>query len=343
MNIKQLAELLVGIPSVSGEEQEVCEKLLELAAERGWSGQRLPLDDSRFNVYLPFSDTPGVVFSTHLDTVPPDSPGQEFREEDGRLYGRGVLDAKGVAACMMLAAERLQSKGENDFALLFVCGEEVDGAGAKKASQHFAANTFKYLINGEPTENTLSIAQKGILGGTVSFRGKACHSAYPELGEDANRKLIDCCAKLLAADLPDSDSLGKASVNIGVLRGGLASNVISPAASFAFTIRTVSESTQIEKQLLNSIVSEVDSEAEIKFEFESAPVDLTHVDGFPTSVFRAGSDIPHFGAIAESYLMLGPGDITLAHTAEESVPIQQLKEAVDAYVRLYEKLAGGDS
>src|SRR5690606_22101892 len=122
---------------------------------------------------------PHVTLSTHLDTVPPFIPP---RLSGGRIHGRGACDAKGIAAAMICAAERLRERGV-PVALLFVVGEEVTHDGAHAANA--LPNRSVALINGEPTESTLALGTKGAVRFTLRTKGKPAHSAYPELGHSA--------------------------------------------------------------------------------------------------------------------------------------------------------------
>ena len=140
-----------------------------------------------------------VVFSTHLDCVPPFFPS---KLDGDTLYGRGSCDAKGAAASQIAALETLRREGITNVGLLLVVGEERGSDGAK-AAQALASGS-KYLINGEPTDNRLGIATRGILRVNLKARGRAAHSSYPELGESAIEKLIDALVALRKIELPGS-------------------------------------------------------------------------------------------------------------------------------------------
>ncbi|MCC7131038.1 MAG: M20/M25/M40 family metallo-hydrolase, partial [Gemmatimonadales bacterium] len=164
---------LCRIPSPSGQEAAVVDFMAGRLSELGYRVTRLPVAPGRDVLYA-ILDAPVVVFSTHLDVVPPDL---EFREDDEWLHGRGTCDAKGIAAAMVAAAERLRAAGERRIGLLFVVGEETGGDGAQAANALEPKGRF--LINGEPTENRLSIGQKGAVAFELLATGKAAHSAYP--------------------------------------------------------------------------------------------------------------------------------------------------------------------
>src|SRR5262249_8025360 len=131
----ELTVQLMSIDSTSGREGEVIEWLDRYLAERGWRTQRIPVSAHRDDLYATVSDAPLVTLSTHLDTVPPFLPPAR---ENGRLLGRGSCDAKGIAASMVCAAERLRDDGF-PIALLFVVGEEVTHDGAHAANEAIAA------------------------------------------------------------------------------------------------------------------------------------------------------------------------------------------------------------
>ncbi|HEY7407074.1 MAG TPA: M20/M25/M40 family metallo-hydrolase, partial [Gemmatimonadaceae bacterium] len=171
---------LMRIDSTSGRESEVMQLAQTTLESRGWAVQRIPVSEGRDNIFASAVDAPLVTLSTHLDTVPPYiAP----RVDGGRVWGRGACDAKGIAAAMLAAADRLASEGEERTDLLFVVGEEKGSDGARAANGLRA--TSRWLINGEPTESRLATGAKGSLRVTVRTRGRAAHSAYPHLGVSA--------------------------------------------------------------------------------------------------------------------------------------------------------------
>jgi acetylornithine deacetylase len=165
-----LAARLMEIDSTSGREEAVIDWTHGFLAGRDWKVQRIPVSSGRDDVFASADDgeAPRLTLSTHLDTVPPYIPP---RLEGDRLWGRGACDAKGIAAAMICAAERLRER-TLPVALLFVVGEEVthDGAHAANAfaRQQFAGSPdSRILINGEPTESTLALGTKGAMRVTV--------------------------------------------------------------------------------------------------------------------------------------------------------------------------------
>jgi acetylornithine deacetylase len=332
----QLTRELVAIESTTYNEGAVGDFLAGFLASRGWDVTKTPVpqpeesatDRPRWNVYAGRAGAdPDLVFSTHLDTVPPYIP---LREDDEYLYGRGVCDAKGIIAAQIAAAETLRSEGYSA-GLLFVSGEERDSAGAKVANE--SSRNSRFLINGEPTDNRLALASKGSLRAVVRAWGKMGHSAYPELGDSAVHKLVEALAKLLMLELPVTEDVGPSTLNIGQIHGGHAPNVIADKAEAQVLTRLVGDSAPIRAAILEATagLAEVDFTLEIPF------VRMRAVPGLPTMVAKFTTDIPWLSNWGEP-LLLGPGSIHVAHTPHERVAKKELQEAVDLYVRVARQL-----
>lgn len=278
----------------------------------------------RFNVYAALPGiTPDVVLSTHMDTVP---PFLACTEDDEFLYGRGSCDAKGIIAAQVAAADRLRDAGVK-VGLLFLVGEERDSAGAMVANK--SPRGSKFLINGEPTDNRIAIASKGALRVELRAKGRMAHSAYPELGESAINKLVETLHDILAMPLPVEPEIGSSTLNIGLISGGYAPNVISDKAEAHLLIRTVGPSEGI-KQSVTAIVGD---RAELDFSLDLPFVRMRKVGDLPTMIASFTTDIPALTAWGEPYL-LGPGSIHVAHTPHEKIAKKELLEAVDLYVEL---------
>ena len=332
----QFTRELVAIDSTTYNEGEIGDFLEEYLSGRGWTVEKTAVPQAtesghagaRWNIYAgPTSGTPDLVFSTHVDTVPPYIP---FCEDDEFLYGRGVCDAKGILAAQTAAAERLRAEGYS-VGLLFVAGEERDSAGAKVANENPKGSRF--LINGEPTDNRLALASKGALRVILVAKGKMAHSAYPELGDSAVHKLAEAMTRVLALDLPVLEDVGPSTLNIGQIRGGYAPNVIADHAEAHILIRLVGDSAATR----SAIAECTDGLVEVQFTLEIPFVRLRAVEGFPTMVAKFTTDIPQLSNWGEA-LLLGPGSIHVAHTPHEKISRRELLEAVDLYVKLAKQL-----
>jgi len=318
-----LAAHLMAVDSTSGREGEVVSLVAALLAERRWTVRRIPVSEGRDDVLATSGDAPRVTLSTHLDTVPPFIPP---RLDGDRLYGRGACDAKGIAAAMICAGERLRARGV-PVALLFVVGEETTHDGAHAAN--LVPTTSRVLINGEPTESTLAVGTKGALRFVLRTTGRAAHSAYPSLGESATRSLVHLLAELDDLALPHDELLGETTINIGALSGGVADNVIAPWAEARLMARLVTPVAEL-RALLERWVA---GRAELVPGITVPAVRLGTVPGFPTGVVAFATDIPALGSWGTPYLF-GPGSIHGAHTDDEFVDVGELRAAVDAYERL---------
>ena len=288
----------------------------------------MDVEPGRFNIFLRFGD-PVVTLSTHMDTVPPFIPS---REDDEFIWGRASCDTKGIIAAMIFAARALLESGKRNFGLLFVVGEERNSAGAYHAAT--TPRGSRFLINGEPTENCLALGSKGCLRYEINAQGRMAHSAYPELGDSAIDKLLDALEKVRRVELPHDDLLGQSTLNIGVITGGRAPNVIPDVASAEILIRLVGDS-QNTKKAMESCVSPGVSVTGI---LEIPAVRLGSLPGFQTTVVAYTTDIPAFGGTWGQPFLLGPGTIHVAHTLDERVPKSQVLEAVELYQRIVVQL-----
>lgn len=320
-----LARRLVDIDSTTGREGEAARVLAAVLRERGYSvlEQPLPQDPSRINVIAAVGE-PAVVLSTHIDCVPPFFPS---RIEGGLLYGRGACDAKGILAAQVAAAERLRARGETRVGLVFVAGEERGSEGAAAANR--IGSRSRYLINGEPTDNRLGAATRGVFRVRLRTEGRAVHSGYPELGRSAIEALVDVLVSLRAASWPEDPVLGRTHYSVGLIEGGVAPNVVPPRAAAEVLFRTVGPHDAVRHVL----ASTVGPRAVVEEVLEVPPVHLDTREGFETGVFAYTTDIPLLSNWGTP-LLLGPGSIHVAHTDEEHVRIEELLEAVDLYERL---------
>jgi acetylornithine deacetylase len=317
----------MSIPSVSGAEGRVGEFLESHLGALGYRVERQMVAPDRFNV-IAFAGDAHVIMCSHIDTVPPVLP---IREDDDFLYGRGACDTKGVIAAMLEAGERLRNDGITNFGYLFVVAEETDSSGAK------AANTLKwnskYAIVGEPTENQLARAQKGAFMANLAVQGQAAHSGYPERGFSAIHTLMEVLHDARTADWGNDALLGKGTFNIGVLQGGERANIIAANATASIMIRTVASRANTEEKMRKI----AKNRATMDVVSASDPQILHVVEGFPTTVVSFGSDVPHLENLGKR-LLIGPGSILDAHSANERINKRELTEGVDLYGRLVRKL-----
>jgi acetylornithine deacetylase len=329
MDVFALTRELVDIESVTGNEGRVGEFLHRRLRDLGYDARLETVEPNRFNVYAvpPNQPHPAVFFSTHIDTVPPFFPA---REDNNRIYGRGSCDAKGIIAAQIAAAEKLRRAGQGA-GLLFLVGEERNSAGAKYANQHPGGGRF--MINGEPTDNRLAKATKGAMRMELFAEGRMAHSAYPELGESAIEKLLDALESVRRIPLPSDPKLGPCTLNIGLIDGGRAPNVISDHAHAELMYRTIGTSDELKRQILAAAEPLVRVEWGLELPF----IGLRTLDGIPTMIAAFATDIPSLTNWGEP-LLLGPGSIHVAHTPDEHIEKKELLAAVELYADVARQL-----
>lgn len=326
-DVVALASELLSIESTTGRERDAVDFVARWLVAREWNVTLQEVEPGRSNVWA----TRGageVTLSTHLDTVPPFiGP----RLEGDRLYGRGSSDAKGIAAAMMIAAERLAAAGEKRVDLLFVVGEEKGSPGARAANR--LPTRSKWLVNGEPTESKLASGGKGALRVIIRVRGREAHSAYAHLGSSALEPMIDMLPELRELDLPVDAILGDTTYNIGVLRAGTEANIVPGLAEAEIMIRLVGEAEPVKK----IFAQWAGSRADLVWGALTPAQHFHIIPGFEVAPVAYTSD----SALLDRWgtpLLFGPGSIHVAHTPIEYVDVAELEASVGAYERIVRTL-----
>jgi acetylornithine deacetylase len=323
-DVVALAAELLAIPSPTGAEGDAVDFVARWLVARGWNVTVQEVTPGRGNVWASRRGG-GVTLSTHLDTVPPYIPP---RLAGDRLLGRGACDAKGIAAAMMAAAERLVAAGEERVDLLLVVGEEKGSDGARAANQLPA--TSRFLINGEPTESRLASGAKGSLRAHIRTRGREAHSAYAHLGQSAILPMLSLLPTLDRLALPSDPVLGETTVNIGTLRAGTEANIIPALAEAELMFRLVGDVEPVKAAVTRWAEA---GGAEVEFG-STIPAQRFHViEGFEVAPMSYTSDIPLLDRWGTP-LLFGPGSIHVAHTPDEYISVAELRAAVDAYERI---------
>lgn len=321
----ELFRQILSFDSTSGSERELGQWLAEhLEAP---FVETFEVGDGTLNVLLRWSETPRVVYCSHMDTVPPYIP-PTFT--DDRVLGRGTCDAKGQFYAMYRACQRLAAAGEKDFALLIVSGEETGSWGAKAFSK--TDFTAPLLVVGEPTDNCMVSASKGTKRFDLTFTGKAFHSGYPEHGLSAVELFVDFMNALRAAGFPDDSVLGPTTWNVGHLVSDNPQNILSPELTCRLYFRTTFASD-------DAVVAWMRAQASDRLRVEEiggdAPARYFTLPGFPTKPVAFGSDAPHLTGFAQK-IICGPGTITVAHRDDEFLSLSDFQQAINNYVKIYE-------
>lgn len=259
-SLLELHKGLIEHESITGNEHGVAQWLISYLKDQNFTVETQEVtsasssQDSRLNVfaYVGKGRETRTLISSHIDTVPPYWP---YDRRGDEIWGRGSVDAKASVATQITAVQELLAAGEigeGDVALLFVVGEEASGDGMRKANE--LGLKWDTVIFGEPTELKLASGHKGVMGLSISAKGKAGHSGYPELGRSANSMLVPALNALLSVELPWSEKYGNTTLNIGRIEGGVAANVIAEDAWANISIRIADgPPAAVQKVLLDAI------------------------------------------------------------------------------------------
>lgn len=321
-------EALCACDSTSGEEDALRPVLLPLLAELGAEVVEQPVGPGRTNVLATWG-RPRVLFSTHLDTVPPFLPP---RLEGEILHGRGACDAKGQIMAQLGAVKRLLAEGAEGVAWLGVVGEETDSAGARAAlGLADLLQDLRVLVNGEPTELKLATGQRGVQHLCLQCAGRAAHSGSPELGHDATWPLLDWLQRL--RDLPRAadPQLGPEVWNLGLLQAGEALNSVPAAARADILLRSLPGSGFAE-----TVRRLAPPEGSLEVRLDEPPDRYPEIPGFEHAAMPFGSDAPALRALVpdRTVVLAGPGSIVVAHTLDEHLALADLEAGVGLNLRL---------
>ena len=315
---------ILEIDSTSGRERALAEWLLaHVEAPRAESFE---VGDGTLNLLFSWG-RPGLVFCTHLDTVPP-YIAPSFDGES--VHGRGSCDAKGQLYAMYRACRRIAADGGSGFGLLLLSGEETGSFGAKAFSR--SGFSAPYLVIGEPTDNCMVSASKGTRSFDLRFTGKAFHSGYPECGRSAVEMFVDFMNRLHAEAFPPDAELGETTFNVGQLRSDNPQNILSPSLECRLYFRTTFASMERVDAFMAACAG---PELTVAARGGDDPAAYMTLPGFRTRAVSFGSDAPHLKNFTHK-MICGPGSIKVAHRDDECVSLAEIDEAVENYTKIYE-------
>lgn len=330
----RLARDLIDVPSTSGDEKQAGALVETTLRSLGFECRRQDVSEERFNLFATTGRRARVILCSHLDTVPPFFPS---REDEASIYGRGACDTKGIIAAMIAAGQQLLEAGVGDFGFLFVVGEETDSIGAKVANEVMAGVGSEFVVVGEPTESRYVRASKGSCTCTIGFRGVAAHSAYPERGDSAIVKMMRAIERIYATGWGEHPILGRATANVGVVRGGAKANIIPAEAEADMLFRTVEPPAAVVERL-REVIAPFDGE--VLGWYGNDPTFMAVPPGADAVVVGFNTDIPHLSNLGTP-LLFGPGSILDAHGSNERIGKKELLDAVGVYVALVRDLLEG--
>lgn len=315
---------LIKIKSESGKEKEIGNFIIKRLKDN-FLIRKQKVKDS-FNI-LAFKGKPKILLAVHLDTV---SGKIKIKKEKKYIYGRGACDTKSQIAAMVLAAEKAELS-LNNFGLLFTIQEETDFLGAKEVVK-IIPRSVKLMVVGEPTNLYLVKGQKGIVCFKIKQKGKSAHGSMPEKGINAIELLIKDLENIKKIKFSKNE-LGENAINIGLIKGGKAENIVPDYAEAVVTIRNVIGAKEIIKILRKKIKGEI----EIIFSYD--PILNKEAEKIAKKLKLKVKTVPYFTEAAffnkkAKTLVLGAGKEEDAHSDREKVRIKDFKKLIEIYYQL---------
>jgi acetylornithine deacetylase len=348
MSGTQLLELLVNVPSVSGQEAELADLLVRML-----SSERFDVQREGDSVWFTFgaSKRPHLVLLSHIDTVPLCEGwiGNPFklRVDGDKLLGLGANDAKGCVAAMIMAArEQRANELDGSVTFAFVAEEERGGDGVRAVRPRLGV--IDAAVIGEPTGLEVCTAQRGMLMLGCTAHGEAAHTAHAELGENAIHKAARDITRLVSMEFEPHESLGVARPQVTQISGGVARNQIPDRCEFFVDIRTTPNLDHA------AIAAQIDAALESEVAVHSGrylPVATDETEPIVRAALAAANRQGGVGSVTTSdwaflkdipAVKIGPGDTHRSHRPNEYLLVSELEAGAAFYGRLmlaYFKLA----
>lgn len=361
MTVEETLAQLVGIDSVSSRSNlEIISYLSARAEAVGMRVKHLPYEDEagveKVNIIaLACADSFDVEVELalvgHTDTVPYDpawTGALQLTEREGKFYGRGACDTKGFIAAALSAVEAIdRTRLRRPLALVFTADEEIGCLGAKRLEEEQALSV-RYSIIGEPTSLRPMRAGKGYCLAEIIVRGREGHSAYPSVGASAIFRAarlvsgLERIAEEIKKDRRDAFEPPYTTLNVGIIRGGTAKNIIAGECRMTLEWRPVPG--QRAEHVLDLVRAAVDDERSRDKDFnceikvlrldggmETAAASplvrlLEEASGREAGTIAFGTEAPQMTALGAQAVVFGPGDIRVAHRTGEFVPRAELRE-----------------
>lgn len=368
----ELLRQLVRTPSPNppGDTRAVANVVREYLEEAGIPVEMIGPDETRPCVIARLGDGTGPVlgFNSHIDTVGTGSRGDWTRDPfggevaEGRVWGRGAGDAKASVAAMCVAAKLLHQSRDSwsgGLLLALVSDEETGGNGSRFLLTNGYTDADAWVI-GEMTGNRVAIAEKGLIWLRIETLGHTAHASTPEKGVSAIDKMLDLLQRIRTELIPPMQAMKHpltppASLNIGLIEGGVQPNVVADRCSVVLDRRLLPserpESFEADVRRLLSELSERDSSFRARVEtlLVGPPIETNPNDPLVLAVrgasielgvadepigFDQACDGRFYAELGIATVILGPGDPGLAHTAREHVVADDLVVAVNLYAGL---------
>ncbi len=360
-------------------EHRVTDYLQRLFERLKWPFRRQTVAPGRDNIVARLDgDVPPqkggsiLMFEVHQDTVPVEGMTIEPWQPEvrnGRVYGRGACDIKGGMACMLAALSRLDEQrpaGMPTMVMACTVDEEYGFSGARKVVQmwqqdrDFLPRAPDAVIVSEPTLLDVVVAHKGAVRWRCHTRGRAAHSSQPHVGHNAIYDMarvvaiLESYARDVVPGLGEHALLGKPSLSVGLISGGISVNVVPDRCSIEIDRRTLPGEDEraawqhvvdhLAETLPESVRLEYDEphqgvaglEQELNQELAERVGRAAQAAGAPGRKIGVpyGTDAPAFASAGIPTVVFGPGAIEQAHTVDEWIEVEQLNAAVECYYQV---------
>jgi acetylornithine deacetylase len=374
MTVQETLAELVAIDSVSSRSNvEIVDYLAHRCEALGLSVNHFPYTDDngveKVNLIAlaggGFSNTTAVELALvgHTDTVPYDPNWKDalkLTEREGKLFGRGACDTKAfIAAALSAVAAINLEQLKRPLALIFTADEEIGLVGAKRLAKSKAVHS-RYAIVGEPTSLRPIRAGKGYCVAEILIKGREGHSAYPALGTSAvfgGARLVtklEGIAEQIKSEEHAAFDPPSTTLNVGLIQGGTAKNVIAGECRMTLEWRPIpgQAATRVLDLLYSAIAEEKARDPQFLCEVDAARADagfetsadsrlvilLEELTGHPAGTVAFGTEAAQMEGLGAEAVVLGPGNIQVAHRTGEFVPIDELEKCVETLRQAIEKL-----
>jgi len=369
-----IAQALIRIPSVnpnydpsSEAEKDVADWIKSWGHQHGFETIVQPVLEGRSNIILRIrngADSPHLMFNGHMDTVavsgmtvPPF--GGEISEQ--RLWGRGSADMKGPLACMLSTALELKKNPDSwhgTFTLACVVDEEYRFRGTLALMEQ--PDRYDFAVVGEPTELRVVRGCKGCMRFSLRAHGRTAHSSRPEQGSNAINAMALAILELNSFfqefSKKQHNDFGPPTCSVGIIEGGSGVNIVPEFCTIQADVRLIpgQDGSELMRQIETTLRDRLKNVKGIEWRFEPPGIidpgyeispEHSLVKAACKVVGNAASEVVFYSCDASKIalkgvpcIIFGPGDIALAHTATESIPVAALEEGTRTYLSLAQRL-----
>ena len=347
MNVEDLAKALVRVPSITDSPHEAEPlRVIRKELDRYHIIYRLMGASPKQNLVATIGrGNPVIMLNSHVDVV--DAEPKMFLPQirEGKIYGRGAVDAKGPLSAMIRAFLHFANEPVNGSIILCcVCDEENAGKyGSNILAQHHIVGDFQII--GEPTSLNVVIAQKGFLRLRLRVKGKEAHAAFPKLGDNAIEQMSAIVHRLTHVSFGFPHPLLSAqSISFGTIHGGNKINIVAGWCELGVDIRYLpgQKPADVIKHIRRVAGNVCDIKiADIGQPFETPSSSLLvqsacKITKSPAVGVNYSTDARFFAD--HDCIVLGPGSPDMAHTSDEYIELSELRRAEQIYQKLISDL-----